>query len=152
MRLDPVLHSVARQTPPSGDARTRDSPLLDPSGGGSQPGDQYPESRAERAGVSGQSGLDRPLGDITEVVRAKKPQRLPVVLTRDEVRQLDGIHWLAVCLRNVTFSMYTSPSEPIWTEPTEGYADIAVRPAAKALSTDRRDADGTAPRGCGRRV
>ena len=101
--------------------------------------------------------LDRPRGNISEVVRAKKPQRLPEVLTRDEVRRqvlrhLDGSQGVAVCLRNVTFSLYTSPSEPIWTEPTEGYADIAVRPAAKALSTDRRDADGTAPRGCGRRV
>ena len=46
--------------------------------------------------------LGRPLGEISEVVRAKKPQRLPVVLTRDEVRQLlqhlDGNHWLAACL------------------------------------------------------
>ena len=46
--------------------------------------------------------LERPLGEITEVVRAKRPQRLPVVLTREEVRQvlhhLDGSHWLAACL------------------------------------------------------
>ena len=46
--------------------------------------------------------LGQPLGEISEVVRAKKPQRLPVVLTRDEVRQLlqhlDGNHWLAACL------------------------------------------------------
>lgn len=32
--------------------------------------------------------LDRPLGDISAAARAKKPQRLPVVLTRDEVRAL----------------------------------------------------------------
>ncbi len=46
--------------------------------------------------------LDQPLGDIKGVVRAKQPQKLPVVLTQDEVRQvlkyLDGIHWLAACL------------------------------------------------------
>jgi integron integrase len=36
------------------------------------------------------------------VVRAKKPQRLPVVLTADEVRRLlrhlEGTHWLVACL------------------------------------------------------
>jgi integron integrase len=42
--------------------------------------------------------LDRPLEDRIEAVRAKKPARLPVVLTRAEVRallaQLDGTKWL----------------------------------------------------------
>ena len=46
--------------------------------------------------------LDRPLVDINGVVRAKKPQKLPVVLTQDEIRQvlkhLNGIHWFAACL------------------------------------------------------
>ena len=46
--------------------------------------------------------LDKPLGDLQGVIRAKKPQRLPVVLSRDEVtailRNLDGLHWLAACL------------------------------------------------------
>jgi integron integrase len=46
--------------------------------------------------------LDRPLGDITGAVRAKRPQRLPVVLTQAEVRallkQLDGLPWLIACL------------------------------------------------------
>ncbi|MEM7365790.1 MAG: integron integrase [Pseudomonadota bacterium] len=32
--------------------------------------------------------LNRPLGDISLAVRAKKPQKLPVVLTREEVRDL----------------------------------------------------------------
>lgn len=32
--------------------------------------------------------LDKPLGDITSSARAKKPQRLPTVLSRDEVRSL----------------------------------------------------------------
>jgi integrase len=47
--------------------------------------------------------LDRPLewvGD--DVVRAKRPERLPVVLTRDEVRavlaQLEGTAWLMASL------------------------------------------------------
>lgn len=46
--------------------------------------------------------LGRPLAEIDGVVRAKKPQRLPVVLTVDEVqgllRHLSGIHWLVACL------------------------------------------------------
>ena len=45
--------------------------------------------------------LKQPLGDL-HCVRAKQKQRLPVVLTHDEVRgvlkQLDGYHWLAACL------------------------------------------------------
>lgn len=46
--------------------------------------------------------LKKPFDDVTNVVRAKKPQRLPVVLTRNEVRdllrRLDGLPWLAACL------------------------------------------------------
>jgi len=46
--------------------------------------------------------LKRPLEDIHGVVRAKKPSRLPVVFTQDEVRrvinQLDGVYWLLTCL------------------------------------------------------
>jgi site-specific recombinase XerD len=46
--------------------------------------------------------LDRPLGDLRGLVRAKQPQRLPTVLTSQEVRCvlrfLDGNHWLAACL------------------------------------------------------
>lgn len=46
--------------------------------------------------------LDRPLGDITMAVRAKKPQKLPVVLARDEVaailKMLDGTNKLIASL------------------------------------------------------
>ena len=46
--------------------------------------------------------LDMPLGDLQGVVRAKKPRRLPVVLSRSEVmlllRNLQGRHWLVACL------------------------------------------------------
>lgn len=46
--------------------------------------------------------LERPLGDITGAVRAKRPQRIPVVLTQAEVRallkQLNGLPWLIACL------------------------------------------------------
>ena len=47
--------------------------------------------------------LKRPLGEITDAVRAKRPARLPVVLSQNEVRQilaeLRGAHWLIACLQ-----------------------------------------------------
>ena len=46
--------------------------------------------------------LDRPLGDLRDLVRAHQPSRLPVVLTRAEVRavlaNLSGTDWLAANL------------------------------------------------------
>jgi len=46
--------------------------------------------------------LDRPLGQLGEVVRARNPHRLPVVLTRQEVRavlnRLEGDKWLMASL------------------------------------------------------
>lgn len=46
--------------------------------------------------------LNRPLEGTLDAVRARRPSRLPVVLTRDEVRallaRLDGAHWLAASL------------------------------------------------------
>jgi site-specific recombinase XerD len=48
--------------------------------------------------------LDRPLGRLGGVVRARKPHRLPVVLTRHEIRailgRLAGDHWLMASLMN----------------------------------------------------
>jgi integrase len=47
--------------------------------------------------------LERPLKEIHGVVRAKKPQRLPVVLSREEVARvlarLQGQYWLIACLQ-----------------------------------------------------
>lgn len=47
--------------------------------------------------------LQRPLREIGGVVRAKKPQRLPVVLTPEEVARvlsrLQGQYWLIACLQ-----------------------------------------------------
>jgi integron integrase len=46
--------------------------------------------------------LEVPVGDLGEVVRARKPKRLPVVLTSEEVRgvlaHLEGDRWLAASL------------------------------------------------------
>ena len=42
--------------------------------------------------------LDRELGDFGDIVRARKPKRLPVVLTREETQNvlshLEGDKWL----------------------------------------------------------
>jgi integron integrase len=46
--------------------------------------------------------LKREIGDLGEVIRARKPKRLPIVLTREEVKavltRLHGQTWLAACL------------------------------------------------------
>jgi integron integrase len=46
--------------------------------------------------------LDRDVGDLGNVIRARKPKRLPVVMTRDEVRavlnHLEGEKWLMASL------------------------------------------------------
>lgn len=47
--------------------------------------------------------IGTPLGDIHGIVRSKKPQRLPTVLTRKEIAQilgrLKGQYWLIACLQ-----------------------------------------------------
>lgn len=46
--------------------------------------------------------LEQPLGEIDGAVRAKRPQRIPVVLTVEEVRRLlrhlEGVQWICACL------------------------------------------------------
>jgi integrase len=46
--------------------------------------------------------LDRDVGWLQDVIRAKRPQRLPVVLTRPEVKALlgalEGVHWIMASL------------------------------------------------------
>ena len=46
--------------------------------------------------------VERPLGELQNVVRAKKPQKLPVVLDQQEIKnllaRLEEPHWLIACL------------------------------------------------------
>ncbi len=46
--------------------------------------------------------LDKPIGDLGDVIRARKPMRLPVVMTREEVKavltNLNGDKWLMASL------------------------------------------------------
>ena len=59
--------------------------------------------------------LDRKVGDLGEVIRARKPKRLPVVMTRDEVKavlaQLTGDKWLMASL------MYEMEQEGFYADP-----------------------------------
>lgn len=47
--------------------------------------------------------VGRPLGEFTGLVRAKRPQRVPVVLSPQEVarvlQHLQSVHWLVACLQ-----------------------------------------------------
>ena len=59
--------------------------------------------------------LDRKVGDLGEVIRERKPKRLPVVMTRDEVKavlaQLTGDKWLMASL------MYEMEQEGFYADP-----------------------------------
>jgi hypothetical protein len=63
---------------------------------------QHAESGAQCPGVPLRAGLKKPLEALGEFVRAKRPRRLPVVLTRAEVgalrERLSGIQWLMASL------------------------------------------------------
>ncbi len=52
--------------------------------------------------------LDRPIGDLGEVIRARKPTRLPVVMARDEVKavlsNLSGDKWLTASLTTMIYT------------------------------------------------
>jgi site-specific recombinase XerD len=52
--------------------------------------------------------LDRPIGDLGEVIRARKPTRLPVVMARDEVKavlsNLSGDKWLMASLTTMIYT------------------------------------------------
>ena len=46
--------------------------------------------------------LNREIGDLDEVIRARRSQRLPVVMTREETKavisQFEGAKWIAACV------------------------------------------------------
>ena len=91
---DPPVHPVPRQASPSWDGRARSravSQLARRRGAG---GCVNSEPGAERAAVPLPPRLASRLAWLDDVVRARRPKRLPIVLTRDEVREviskLDG--------------------------------------------------------------
>jgi integrase len=59
--------------------------------------------------------LVQEIGWLDNVVRAKRPRRLPVVLTRPEVRellsQLDGVNWLMATILPPVNGMSAAPGK-----------------------------------------
>jgi integrase len=90
--MDPALDPLPRQAPPRRDGRRRDHALPE------RPG--YP---AQRGGVHAEPGLsalrflyrevlEQELPWLDDIVRAKNPERIPAVLTREEVQAvIDGL-------------------------------------------------------------
>src|ERR1017187_8369839 len=93
-RLDPAVHPLPRQTEPRRNGRSRDQRLRLASRHAREGGRFHPDAGPERASLPLPRSLGRPVESLGDVVRAKRPERLPVVLTRDEVRavlaRLDG--------------------------------------------------------------
>jgi len=81
--------------------------------------------------------LERPLAEIAGVVRAKKPQRLPVVLNRSEVaallKQLEGEYWLMASL------MYGSGAASDEMHPAADLKDIEFFQRALIVRDDKGD-------------
>jgi integrase len=88
--------------PSSGDGRVRDQSILDRLGGQQKGECLDPESGSRGASVSLCYILKREIGDLGAVIRARKPKRLPVVMTREEVKavvgHLTGDKWLMASL------------------------------------------------------
>ena len=85
-RVDPTLRPLPPQAPPRGDGGGRNHSLLELAGGPREGGRLHPEPGAQRPAVPLPRRLELDLPWLDGGVRAKRPQRLPVVLTRDEVR------------------------------------------------------------------
>ena len=101
-RLDSTLHPLSRQAAPADDGGGGGRGVPVASGGRAAGGGVHAEPGARRRCCSSTGevlGVELPWLD--GVVQAKAPQRLPVVLTRDEVRallrRLDGVHRLVGC-------------------------------------------------------
>ncbi len=91
--------------------------------------------------------LERPLGEIGGVVRARRARRLPVVLYVREVkallRHLEGSHWLAACLmygsglRDGGAAVAGQGTSTLSTVPSEG-----MRAAVRKAGIDSRSRGG----------
>ena len=81
-----LFHALPPEAPPRGDGGGQNHSLLELAGGRREGGRLHPERGAQRSAVPLPRRLELDLPWLDGVVRAKRPQRLPVVLTRDEVR------------------------------------------------------------------
>lgn len=96
--LDQALHLLSRQKAPQGYGGCRDKRLSQLARNVTERGGGHSESGFECAGVPYHQVLKVDPGDFGDVVRAKKPKRLPVVLSREEMQavlsNLHGELWL----------------------------------------------------------
>jgi site-specific recombinase XerD len=100
--LGQALHLLPPSTPPGGDGGTRDQRLSYASGDRRQ-GERPTQNQALSALLFlYRHVLAREIGDLGEVIRARKPKRLPVVMTREEAKavlgHLRGDKWLMASL------------------------------------------------------
>jgi integron integrase len=100
--LDPPFHPILWRAASARDGAAGDRGFLEPSRGRWKRGCRDPESGLNAISFLYKRVLDRELGDLGAIVRAKKPRHLPVVLTRSEVMELlsrlDGTLRLASAL------------------------------------------------------
>src|SRR5690554_7787065 len=86
--LDTLLHSLPRGPTSRRHGRRGGTRLPGTFGGGAPGGGGHAESGVECARILYRHVLDQPLGDIGEFSRAKRPRRLPVVLSHEDVMRV----------------------------------------------------------------
>lgn len=96
-----ALHCVPREAQPPRAGRTRGRTVPYASRRRPEALGEHPKPGPERARFPLQNGDRVPATEIAGVVRARRPERLPVVPSVEEVkallRNLEGSHWLAAC-------------------------------------------------------
>ena len=100
--MDPPLHPVSWEASSGGDGRRGDHAVPHVARRSAQGGGRHPEPGAERATFLYREVLGQEVPWLDGVLHAKRPRRLPVVLTREEVRavlgQLTGVPRLPALL------------------------------------------------------
>ena len=86
-RLDPAVHPLSQEAPPAGDGRGRDQRLRHRTSPSTRASARPPRPRrSRRCSFCIATSSAKTLPDLDTVIRAKRPGRLPTVLTRAEVR------------------------------------------------------------------
>ncbi len=100
--LGQALHLLPPSTPPGGDGGTRDQRLLTHLAIEDKVSASTQNQALSALLFLYRNVLAREIGDLGEVIRARKPKRLPVVMTREEAKavldHLRGDKWLMASL------------------------------------------------------
>lgn len=86
--MDTAFHSLSRQETPPGDGGARNRSLPFPSGCQPECSGIYPESGLHAILFLYRAVLGKKLEDSINAIRAKRPRRLPTVLSREEAHQV----------------------------------------------------------------